>query len=51
MIYVASKPEIEAKRNAFIRKWRLKCHAVAASLEEADSRYRSANRQAHSAVR
>src|ERR1700704_190031 len=35
MIYAASKPEIEAKRKAFIRKWRLKCHAVAASLEEA----------------
>jgi putative transposase len=35
MIYAASKPEIEAKRKAFIRKWRVKCHAVAASLEEA----------------
>ncbi len=28
-------PEIEAKRKALIRKWRLKCPAVAASLEEA----------------
>jgi transposase-like protein len=27
--------EIEAKRKAFIRKWRLKCRAVADSLEEA----------------
>jgi transposase-like protein len=35
MIYANSKPEIEAKRKAFIRKWRLKCRAVADSLEEA----------------
>ena len=35
MIYAGSKPEIEAKRKAFIRKWRLKCAAVADSLEEA----------------
>src|SRR5437016_3941159 len=35
MIYAGSKPEIEAKREAFIRKWRLKCRAVADSLEEA----------------
>ncbi len=35
MIYADSKPEIEAKRKAFIRKWRLKCRAVADSLEEA----------------
>ena len=35
MIYADSKPEIETKRKAFIRKWRLKCRAVAASLEEA----------------
>jgi len=27
--------EVEAKRKAFIRKWRLKCRAVADSLEEA----------------
>jgi transposase-like protein len=31
----AAKQEVEAKRKAFIRKWRLKCPAVAASLEEA----------------
>jgi putative transposase len=30
-----SKPAIEAKRKAFSRKWRLKCRAVADSLEEA----------------
>lgn len=35
MIYAATKPEIEARRKAFIRKWRLKCRAVADSLEEA----------------
>jgi transposase-like protein len=35
MIYAGSKPEIEARRKAFIRTWRLKCHAVAASMEEA----------------
>jgi len=35
MIYAGSKPQIEAKRKAFIRKWRLRCRAVADSLEEA----------------
>jgi len=35
MIYAATKQEVEAKRKAFIRKWRLKCPAAAASLEEA----------------
>src|ERR1700676_5601970 len=35
MIYAGTKQEIEGKRKAFIRKWRLKCPAVAASLEEA----------------
>jgi putative transposase len=35
MIYAASKQEVEAKRKAFVRKWGLKCHAVADSLEEA----------------
>ena len=35
MIYAGTKPEIEAKRKAFICKWRLKCRAVADSLEEA----------------
>jgi putative transposase len=34
-IYAATKQEVEAKGKAFIRKWRLKCPAVAASLEEA----------------
>ena len=41
MIHAASKPEIEATPGfnpggkAFIRKWRVKCRAVADSLEEA----------------
>ena len=35
MIYAETKQEVEAKRKAFIRKWRLKCKAVADSLEEA----------------
>ena len=35
MIYADSKSEIAAKRKAFICKWRLKCRAVADSLEEA----------------
>jgi transposase-like protein len=30
-----TKQEVEAKRKAFIRKWRLKCCTVADSLEEA----------------
>ena len=35
MIYAATRGEIETRRKAFIRKWRLKCRAVADSLEEA----------------
>ena len=35
MIYAATPKEIEARRKAFIRKWRLKCRPVADSLEEA----------------
>ena len=35
MIYAATRQEIEGRRKAFIRKWRLKCRAVADSLEEA----------------
>lgn len=35
MIYAASKEEVEARRKAFLRKWRLKCREVATSLEEA----------------
>lgn len=35
MIYAGTKQESAAKRKGFIRKWRLKCPAVAVSLEEA----------------
>jgi putative transposase len=38
MIYAATAKEVEARRKAFIRKWRLKCRAVADSLEEAGER-------------
>jgi putative transposase len=38
MIYATSPMEIEERRRAFIRKWRLKCKAVADSLEEAGDR-------------
>jgi len=38
MIYATSAAEVEQRRRAFIRKWRLKCKAVADSLEEAGDR-------------
>ena len=38
MIYADSVAEIEKRRRAFLRKWRLKCRAVAESLEEAGDR-------------
>jgi transposase-like protein len=38
MIYAASAKEIAERRKAFLRKWRLKCRAVADSLEEAGDR-------------
>jgi putative transposase len=38
LIYAKSAKEIEARRRAFLRKWRLKCRAVADSLEEAGER-------------
>jgi putative transposase len=38
MIYAVSPGEITARRKAFLRKWRLKCRAVADSLEEAGER-------------
>src|ERR1051325_11731716 len=36
--YAANAKEVDAKRKAFLRKWRLKCPGVAASLEEAGER-------------
>jgi transposase-like protein len=38
MIYAATPEEIETRRKAFLRKWQLKCRAVADSLEEAGER-------------
>jgi putative transposase len=35
MIYAETAKEIEARRRAFLRKWRLKCRAVADGLEQA----------------
>ncbi len=37
-IYAATAKEVQARRKAFLRKWRLRCPAVAASLEEAGDR-------------
>ena len=38
MIYAETLQQIEGRRRAFLRKWRLKCRAVADSLEEAGDR-------------
>src|SRR5258707_15504921 len=38
MIYAAWPAEIEQRRRAFLRKWRLKCKAVSDSLQEAGDR-------------
>ena len=38
MIHAATAKEVEQRRKAFLRKWRLKCRAVADSLEEAGER-------------
>jgi putative transposase len=38
MIYADTAADVEARRQAFLRKWRLKCRAVADSLEEAGDR-------------
>ena len=38
MMYAATRKEVEARRKAFIRKWRLKHRAVADSLQEAGDR-------------
>ena len=38
MIYASTAAEVEQKRKAFLRKWHLKCRAVADSLEEAGDR-------------
>jgi putative transposase len=38
MIYAATPEEVAARRKAFLRKWRVRCRAVADSLEEAGDR-------------
>ena len=38
MMYAATAQEVQAKRRAFLRKWRLRCPTVATSLEEAGDR-------------
>jgi putative transposase len=38
MIYAQTAADVEARRKAFLRKWRLKCRTVADSLEEAGDR-------------
>jgi putative transposase len=38
MVYAETRAAIEQRRKAFLRKWRLKCPAVADSLEEAGDR-------------
>lgn len=38
MIYAETAQEVARRRKAFLRKWRLKCRAVADSLEEAGDR-------------
>jgi putative transposase len=38
MIYAETAMQVETKRKAFLRKWQLRCPAVAASLEEAGDR-------------
>jgi transposase-like protein len=38
MIYAETAKEVEQRRRAFLRKWRLRCPAVATSLEEAGDR-------------
>jgi hypothetical protein len=38
MIYAETATEVETRRKAFLRKWRLKCKAVADSLGEAGDR-------------
>jgi transposase-like protein len=38
MIYAENAKDVEQRRRAFLRKWRLRCPAVATSLEEAGDR-------------
>jgi len=47
MIYAETAADIDARRQAFLKKWRLKCPAVAASLEEAGDRLFAFTRLPH----
>ena len=38
MMYAKSAKEVEKRRKSFLKKWRVKCEAVATSLEEAGDR-------------
>ena len=38
LIYAETAKDVQSRRRAFLRKWRLRCPAVAASLEEAGDR-------------
>ena len=38
MVYAATPKEVQDRRRVFLRKWRLRCPAVATSLEEAGDR-------------
>ena len=38
MIYADTAKEVQTRRRAFLQKWRLRCPAVATSLEEAGER-------------
>jgi transposase-like protein len=38
MIYAGTAQQVQARRRAFLRKWRLRCPAVATSLDEAGER-------------
>ena len=49
MIYADTAAGIELRRKMFLRKWRLKCRAVADSLEEAGDRLFSFTRLDQSA--
>jgi transposase-like protein len=50
MIYAATPKEIETRRKAFIRKWRLRHRPVAASRRAASSRFASTANSASNAA-
>ena len=50
MIYAATAAEVEQSRRAFLRRWRLRCPAVATSLEGAGERLFSFLRLPHFAM-